>query len=248
MSKFRINYIVLIVIIFFIIFRKKLYNLRKNNNTANKKNNNDKTITYNNIISINKSFNIFNLEEILSEDNNENLMNDKWYDMMKNKFKIQNIHIEPINNKIKENNMEECFKYYSSFDKIIYYEINKKSTDIIEQKNKNIPEFCKNIINKLYESISNNNENDFLEDEIESININFDFQDEIFGHNKDIKNILLESKNEGNKQRKKNENNSNIKNNYDDELEQYYINSRKDCIEYGLKSLNEVYLVCTKYE
>ena len=95
MSKFRINYIVLIVIIFFIIFRKKLYNLRKNNNTANKKNNNDKTITYNNIISINKSFNIFNLEEILSEDNNENLMNDKWYDMMKNKFKIQNIHIEP---------------------------------------------------------------------------------------------------------------------------------------------------------
>ncbi len=104
------------------------------------------------------------------------------------------------------------------------------------------------MINKLYESINNNDENDFLEDEIDSININFDFQDEIFGHNKDIKNILLESKNEGNEQRKKNENNSNIKNNYDDELEQYYINSRKDCIEYGLKSLNEVYLVCTKYE
>ncbi len=249
MSKLSINYIVSIVIIIIIIFRTKLYNLHKRNNTTNKKNNNnDKIITYNNIISINKSFNIFNLEEILSEDNNENSMNDKWYDMMKNKFKIQNIHTEPNNNKIKENNMEECFKYYSSFDKIVYYEINKKSTNIIEQKNKNIPNFCKNMINKLYESINNNDENDFLEDEIDSLNINFDFQDDIFGYNKDIKNLLLESKNEENEQRKKKENNSNIQNNYDDELEQYYINSRKDCIEYGLKSLNEVYLVCTKYE
>ena len=32
---------------------------------------------------------------------------------------------------------------------------------------------------------------------------------------------------------------------YDDELEQYYIKSRKDCVEYGLK---EEIIVCTKYE
>ena len=34
----------------------------------------------------------------------------------------------------------------------------------------------------------------------------------------------------------------------DNELENYYINSRKDCVEYGLKSLKEDYIVCTKYE
>ncbi len=36
---------------------------------------------------------------------------------------------------------------------------------------------------------------------------------------------------------------------YDDnELENYYNNSKKDCVEYGLKSLDENILVCTKYE
>ena len=34
----------------------------------------------------------------------------------------------------------------------------------------------------------------------------------------------------------------------DNELENYYINSRKDCVEYGLRSLKEDYIVCTKYE
>ena len=41
----------------------------------------------------------------------------------------------------------------------------------------------------------------------------------------------------------------NIKNkDEDNELENYYINSRKDCVEYGLKSLKEEYIVCLKYE
>lgn len=36
---------------------------------------------------------------------------------------------------------------------------------------------------------------------------------------------------------------------YDDnELENYYNNSKKDCVEYGLKSLEENIIVCTKYE
>ena len=35
---------------------------------------------------------------------------------------------------------------------------------------------------------------------------------------------------------------------YDDELEQYYLKSRKDCVEYGLKSSDENLIVCTKYE
>ena len=39
--------------------------------------------------------------------------------------------------------------------------------------------------------------------------------------------------------------------NYDDnhnELENYYLKSRKDCIEYGLKSIKEDSIICTKYE
>ena len=35
---------------------------------------------------------------------------------------------------------------------------------------------------------------------------------------------------------------------YDDELEQYYLKSRKDCVEYSLKSSDEDLIVCTKYE
>ena len=35
---------------------------------------------------------------------------------------------------------------------------------------------------------------------------------------------------------------------YDGELEQYYLKSRKDCVEYGLKSSDEDLIVCTKYE
>ena len=35
---------------------------------------------------------------------------------------------------------------------------------------------------------------------------------------------------------------------YDNELEDYYLKSKKDCIEYGLKSLKEDIIICTKYE
>lgn len=35
---------------------------------------------------------------------------------------------------------------------------------------------------------------------------------------------------------------------YDNELEIYYKNSQKDCVEYGLNSLNKEYIICTKYE
>ena len=45
-----------------------------------------------------------------------------------------------------------------------------------------------------------------------------------------------------------NTNNDKKKVKYDDEIEQYYINSRKDCVEYGLKSSDEDLIVCTKYE
>ena len=40
----------------------------------------------------------------------------------------------------------------------------------------------------------------------------------------------------------------NNNNEYQNELEEYYINSRKDCVEYGLKSLEENIIICTKYE
>ena len=35
---------------------------------------------------------------------------------------------------------------------------------------------------------------------------------------------------------------------YENELEEYYNNSRRDCVEYGLKSLEENIIICTKYE
>ena len=247
MSKICINYAVLLLIIFFVIFKPKLFYISNRNTSKNIKDNN--IYKFNNNISINKTFDIFNLEEILSNDPFEINKNDNLYELMKNNFKIKNIHIEPINYENSENKMEECFKYYSSFDRIIYKEINKKSTNIIDEKNKNIPEFCKKIFKKLYESINEIEDTHFLEDEEESININFDIQNGVIDYNLDIKSFLLDTNNELNElKKKKAKNTSNIKDNYDDELEQYYKKSRKDCVEYGLKSLNEEYIVCTKYE
>ncbi len=56
---------------------------------------------------------------------------------------------------------------------------------------------------------------------------------------------------ETNCEEKNDSKNGKIKNKNDDgdeEFEKYYKNSGKDCVEYGLKSLKEDIIVCTKYE
>ena len=92
----RINCIIFLLIFFFIILQGNFYYFSNSNITKDKKDRN--FIKFNNEFILDKSFNIFNLEDVLSEDPYENFMNDKWFDIMKNKFNKKNINLEPINN------------------------------------------------------------------------------------------------------------------------------------------------------
>ena len=120
--------------------------------------------------------------------------------------------------------------------------------NIKEKKNS---KFCNKINRTLDNKINSvNKDNNFIFYQ----NIELDFGSNnylsIEQNNKDSNNIQNDSfdyentKVDVNKSYFNNENNKN----YDNELENYYINSRKDCIEYGLKSLKEDIIVCTEYE
>ena len=97
-----------------------------------------------------------------------------------------------------------------------------------------MPEHCKIEYNKITKKISDSFVNKFTSDGKfrlnigpEGINIDFNVPEE-----EQVNNFEDKKKNKS----------------YDDELEQYYIKSRKDCVEYGLKSSDEEIIVCTKYE
>ena len=106
-----------------------------------------------------------------------------------------------------------------------------------EKKFKGFLENCKDDVNKLYKIIIEKIVNKITKND--NLNIKFEFKDELNDINfiNDKNNYMYDH----HRDKKKNKS-------YDDELEQYYINSRKDCVEYGLKSPQEEIIVCTKYE
>ena len=90
------------------------------------------------------------------------------------------------------------------------------------------------------------NLNNFPKMNIDDNNNNIDF----FGEEEDnnINYIDFEEPKEDAKSYFNNRNKKKYNDDNDNELENYYKNSRKDCVEYGLKSLKEDIIVCTKYE
>lgn len=89
-----------------------------------------------------------------------------------------------------------------------------------------------NLKNFVKNNIEDNFKNDFfIEEEDNNIN-NIDFEEQ----KEEVKSYF----NIANKKKYNDDN--------DNELENYYKKSRKDCVEYGLKSLKEDIIVCTKYE
>ena len=108
----------------------------------------------------------------------------------------------------------------------------------------NAPEYCKIHHNMIYQKITKALHN--IEPKNGKYSLKYEIKDGIYNFYYEVEqnfsNFDIFEENIVN-----NTNNDKRKVKYDDEIEQYYINSRKDCVEYGLKSPEEEIIVCTKY-
>ena len=187
--------------------------------------------------------------------NSNILLRQKLSIFLENKMNLD-LPIINNNNLLKKYNkeIEEYLSAFIKYRQICNFKKNIEDRDkqickILKKKNNS--KFCNNINRNLDKKINSvNKDNNFIFYQ----NIELDFGSNnylsIEQNNKDSNNIKNDSfdyentKVDVNKSYFNNENNKN----YDNELENYYINSRKDCIEYGLKSLKEDIIICTKYE
>ena len=110
------------------------------------------------------------------------------------------------------------------------------------------PEYCKVHHNMIYQKISKALNK--IMPKSGKFTLKFEMKDNVYHfYYEDEQNVSTVEFIEENIVNNNNNDNDNDKKKakYDDEIEQYYINSRKDCVEYGLKSPNEEIIVCTKY-
>jgi hypothetical protein len=201
----------------------------------NQKNNNAENFKSDNIIPESlKNKSIKDLEEILS----------------KIKYPEEtNQHLNPNLGTKVENNYEdlendkkyECFELFISLELPIDTNINNQMTysfDKVKEIMPEMPDYCRmeynNFCKSIYDAIKNKFTN---ESKIYTLKFNFEEESDVNTDSNTDKN----NKEFVDNDKMKNES-------YDDELEQYYLKSRKDCVEYGLKSLDEDLIVCTKYE
>ena len=151
------------------------------------------------------------------------------------KYKIGDILIDNLYEGFSDDQLIQCI-YYMNFLKDLTL-----SSFLGSEANSTIPEFCKVHHNQVYQNISKAIEKITPKDRNCSLiteykdGINY-FYCEITFTDSDFENIIKNNYNYDNKVK------------YDDEIEQYYNKSRKDCVEYGLKSSKEEIIVCTKYE
>ena len=164
------------------------------------------------------------------------------------------------------NNIKQCFKDYSTYEKIctdndLFNEKDEKLCNELEIRKNN--KYCMNLINNVDKDIISKLK--YIKD-FDQIKINLkDANNNIINNNEDNNknNKNYDESNEDNEnidgyldfeEEKINEhkkienidsNNDNKKNNYDEELDINQNRSRKDCVEYGLEGN---YIVCTKYE
>ena len=154
-------------------------------------------------------------------------------------FESENITVD-IKNKL-ETILEYGKKYkcrylFYSLDLLINFDINNRillSFDKAKEKMPDIPDYCEKEYNIFY-----NEKKEEFKNERNMFKLKFDLGES--GVDVDY-NTDKNNKEYVDNDKKKNKS-------YDDELEQYYLKSRKDCVEYGLKSSNKDLIVCTKYE
>ena len=190
-------------------------------------------------------------------------INKKFISILKNKH---------LYNSIKKNNeIDECFLILEKNIRVSYlnktkkrYEISPFCSDIINKLGSNFNYMNKNFTLDIepkdleiyfrYENFKSNlNSRCQKKNIIQKKNVD-DGIDK--NNNNKIKKNFSDNKMEIKDKNNLNEKESDVEKSYfniknkdeDNELENYYINSRKDCVEYGLRSLKEDYIVCTKYE
>ena len=147
-----------------------------------------------------------------------------------NDISVSTIKLDDIN---VENEINlECLKYFEQLGNEALGNINKLVNLNANDNYINMPEHCKIEYNEIIEQIIDlfvkklflDGTKFYLNISPEEVNIDF-----ISPNEEQLNNF---------EQKKENKS-------YDDELEQYYIKSRKDCVEYGLR---EEIIVCTEYE
>ena len=151
------------------------------------------------------------------------------------KFQIGDIFIDDIYEGFSDTQLAQCIYHMNFFKNLTI------ATFLGTEENNSIPDYCKRHHNTAYEKISvainklksKNEECNLVNEYKNGINYfycEFKYNDSYFENI--IRNNLYDKN----------------QTNYDDEIEQYYIKSRKDCVEYGLKSQKEEIIVCTRYE
>ena len=179
----------------------------------------------------------------------ENEENTFFFDMDQNTFQLLSDNYYPemqkcmndfakyeeecgLNKPLDENEKKKCNKFWEKhFNTPMCF-------NLIKQFESKIEPFINEKLSKFYE----NNEIDlqknidyyidcFYEDKIEDNNYN-DFEEENVKEKRYFSDVNKKQKNDDE----------------DNEFENNYKNSGKDCVEYGLKSLKEEIIVCTKYE
>ena len=111
------------------------------------------------------------------------------------------------------------------------------------------PEYCKVHHNMIYQKISKALKK--IMPKSGKFTLKFEMKDNVYHFyyedEQNVSTVEFIEENIVNNNNNNDNDNDKKKAKYDDEIEQYYINSRKDCVEYGLKSPNEEIIVCTKY-
>ena len=160
--------------------------------------------------------------------------------------------------KSRKEDIKQCWKTFKQYKKECVIGIDEKNNEIIKcNRRMNISIFCYCLLPDLISFLENNtkmikniynnkkNKSDLIDYYLNNIKIE---------NIKDIMQYFYEYKNNEEKSyfpntNKYNENGYiNKFDDYDNELEDYYLKSKKDCVEYGLKSLKEDIIICTKYE
>ena len=197
----------------------------------NQKNNNAKNIKFNdNFLESSKNKNNTGLEEIKSQFQNPTEIN---------QYFIPINYVVDENENIDDDKKYECFKLFLTLELTIDTDNNQipLTFDKIKEKKAGIPDYCESEYNKFYISLHHGIIQHLKEKG--KFNLKFDLSSE--------SNIDLDFNTDKNDKKFVDNNKMESKSN-DDELEQYYLKSRKDCVEYGLKSSSEDLIVCTKYE
>ena len=156
-------------------------------------------------------------------------------------IKFENVLIDNMVEELNDEKIAGCLKYFVSLDQSNNNENNNNNIiltpAISNEKMVEMPDYCVKEYNELYKSFNEEFLNLLIKND-GKFHMTMNYKEGTFNIDFDIDKVNQEIVDND---KTKNES-------YDDELEQYYLKSRKDCVEYGLKSSDENLIVCTKYE